>query len=257
MKARTKTATHVPPWLQPGSGLPGVSEAVRDIAETVFARIVKGQYQYGGRLPPERKLGEEFKVSRTLVRKAFDLLETHGFVSPTQGHSRYVVYRREEPAPPQGADHGSAAPQGDIAESTSPLELNVVRSIVEPEIARLAIINMSARDIANLRAIVDKMSAVTTSARDFARWDGQFHMALAEGARNTLLTAIYRLINDVRRHAHWNATREKTLSPNRIRDYQKLYRSICASLEARDIENAVEFVKLVMVEAQRDLTMDS
>lgn len=231
------------------------SEAVRDVAGAIHSRILGGQYGFGSRLPPERKIGDEFNVSRTIVRKAYELLQAHNLVSQQRGRSRYVIFRDPaqagtDGAGPAGEDHV------DLGETTSPLELNVVRSIVEPEIARLAIINMSARDIANLRAIVDKMSAVTTSATDFARWDEQFHMALAEGARNTLLTAIYRLINDVRRHAHWNATREKTLSPNRIRDYQKLYRSICTSLEERDIENAVEFVKLVMVEAQRDLTMD-
>jgi DNA-binding FadR family transcriptional regulator len=156
-----------------------------------------------------------------------------------------------EPGPPAGES------RADIAETTSPLELNIVRTIVEPEIVRLAIINMSARDISNVRAIVDKMAGVTTSAADFAALDEQFHLALAEGAHNTLLTAIYRLINDVRRHAHWEATREKTLSPNRIRDYQKLYRSICSAVEARDVESAVEFVKLVMVEIQRDLTLEA
>lgn len=247
-----------PPWNLPDSQSVGATEAVQAVANSIYARILKGQYPFGSRLPPERRIGEEFHVSRTIVRKSFDLLETYNFVSRPRGHSRYVVYTQDD------GRGGSAMPipesddsHEDIAESTSPLELNVVRSIVEPEIARLAIINMSARDITNLRAIVDQMSAVTTSASDFARWDEQFHMALAEGARNTLLTAIYRLINDVRRHAHWNATREKTLSPNRIRDYQKLYRSICVSLEARDIENAVEFVKLLMVEAQRDLTSDA
>lgn len=245
-----------PPWAAEHGKYPFITESVRTVADALYTRIASGAYGFGKRLPAEREMGTEFGCSRTVIRKALDVLQGSGLISQRQGRSRYVTFRRSDAgAVEQATPIGES--RADIAETTSPLELNIVRTIVEPEIVRLAIINMSARDISNLRAIVDKLAAVTTSAADFAALDEQFHLALAEGAHNTLLTAIYRLINDVRRHAHWEATREKTLSPNRIRDYQKLYRSICSAVEARDVESAVEFVKLVMVEVQRDLTPEA
>lgn len=252
----------LPPWDRDGSLQPFVTDSVRAVANALFARIAAGKHGFGSRLPAERHIGGEFGVSRTIVRKAFELLQAYGVISRQQGRSRFVTYRAGGPETDQNgearpADTGfSIRDLNEIAEITSPLELNVVRTIVEPEIVRLATINMPARDMAKLRRIVDAMSAVTTGAAEFARLDEQFHLVLAEGTNNTLLKVIYRLINNVRCHAHWSATREKTLSPNRIRDYQKLYRSICAALEARDIESGVEFVKLLMVEVQRDLMLD-
>lgn len=256
-----RKADQTPPWEQDTSRHPFVTEAVRTIANALYARIATGRYAYGTRLPPERQISAEFGMSRTIVRKAIDMLEAFDLVSRQQSRSRFVTYRARRPGEGGGDEQrGSAGGDdslGDVAETTSPLDLNVVRTIFEPEMVRLATINMSARDIANLRRIVDGLCAVTTNATDFAQWEEQFHLALAEGTHNVLLAAVYRLINGVKRHAHWSATREKTLSPNRIKEYQKLYRSVCAALEARDIESAVEFAKLTMVEAQRDLTLDT
>ena len=67
----------------------------------------------------------------------------------------------------------------------------------------------------------------------------------------------YRLmINHVRNDAHWSTTREKTYSPNRIREYKQQHRSILEAIQARDIETAVELIKLHMTELQRDLMRD-
>ena len=256
MNADAGTQGPIPPWYAEHGSYPFVSEAVKRVADSLFARIASRHYAFGKRLPSERELGDEFGVSRTIVRKAVNMLQAFGLISKEQGRNRYVSYQSADQAS-AGMEAESQARSFNLAETTSPLELNVVRTIVEPEIVRLAVINMSARDISNLRAIVSGMSSVTTSAAEFARWDEQFHLALADGTQNKLLRAVYRLINDVRHHAHWSITRDKTLSPNRIRDYQKLYRSICGALEARDIENAVEFVKLLMIETQRDLTLEA
>lgn len=260
MKAGRKTSIPTPPWQYDSEVQLRLTEAVSTVANELYARIVSGRYPNGSRLPPERLIGHEFGCSRTVVRKALEVLDRYSILSSQRSRSRRVTYLR----PNADADQKGDAAGGpgsesleEIAEITSPLELNVVRSIVEPEIVRLATINMSARDIANLRKIVDRLSAVTTDVADFARWDEQLHLALAEGTHNVLLIAVYKLINDVRRHSHWQATRQKTLSPRRIKDYQKLYRSICSALEARDMESAIEFVKLIMVETQRDLTLDN
>lgn len=255
-----KKVGQIPPWEQDIGLQPSVTEAVRTTANALHARIVAGQYPYGSRLPPERQIGAEFGVSRTVVRKALSMLEACETVSRQQGRSRVVIFRPHRPE--QGGSEGLNAAGGngglgDVAETTSPLELNVVRTIFEPEMVRLATINMSARDIANLRRIADELCAVTTNAAHFAQWEEQFHLAIAEGTHNVLLVAVYRMINGVKRHAHWSATREKILSPNRIKEYQRIYRSVCAALEARDIESAVEFAKLSMVKAQRDLTFDT
>ena len=248
-----------PPWEHSSVAQP-VTKAVKALANDLFGHILAETYPFGTRLPSERQLAEEFSVSRNTVRQALDLMENHDVISRRAGSGSFVIFRPPEPDATGTARRVQADTLGinlaEIAEITSPLELNVVRSIVEPEIVRLAVINMSARDIEKLRNCLAGLEAVTTSAEDFSNRDLEFHLTLAQGTHNPLLIGLYELIDHVRRHAHWARTKEKVLSPNRIRDYQAKHRSIFEAIEARDIESAVEFTKLHMTEVQRDLLHD-
>lgn len=232
-----------------------------DLATRIFERIVADIYPLGTRLPAERQLAVELLVSRNTIRQTLDFLQQYDVISRRSGSGSFVVYRDGQmPGAEVGIDaeiSELSARLREIPEITGPLELNVVRSIVEPEMVRLAVINMSARDLAKLKDCLDGLEAVTTSAKEFSHWDLEFHLRLAKGTHNPLLIGIYELIDHVRRHAHWSRTNEKTLSPNRIRDYQAKHRSIFEAIEGRDIESAVEFLKLHMTEVQRDLMRDS
>ena len=244
-----------PPWDQGVlSGRP-ITRTVKALATALFERVCDDSYSFGTRLPSERQLSAEFNVSRNTARQALGLLEEHQIVERRAGSGSFVAYRHIKPKKVAVSllDGGDLPGLEEIAEITSPLELNVVRTILEPEIVRLAVINMSARDIAKLREIVANMDRVTTNASEFARLDQTFHMQLARGTRNPLLSAIYLMINHVRDDPHWSTTREKTYSPKRIREYKQQHRSILEAIQARDIETAVELVKLHMTELQRDL----
>ena len=249
-----------PPWEQSSGVTHPVTKAVKVLAEQLFKRIEADSTSYGTRLPAERALAAEFKVSRNSVRQALDLLEFHSVIARRPGSGSFVVYRAEPPGT-ASSEEDSVLPDlsarlMEISEITSPLELNVVRSIVEPEMVRLAVINMTARDIARLKECVAALSAIKTDVEEFSKWDLEFHMQIARGTHNPLLIGVYELIDHVRRHAHWGRNKEKTLSPRRIRDYQAKHRSIYEAIESRDIENAVEYSKLHMTEVQRDLMRD-
>lgn len=255
----TTEARTPPPWEEGDLAQRPVTKAVKALATELFNQVCADHYSFGTRLPSERHLAEEYGVSRNTVRQALDLLEDYEIISRRAGSGSFVSFR---PSEKEARETGASFVEGflgldEIAEITSPLELNVVRTILEPEIIRLAVINMSARDIERLRGILTKLESITTSAAEFAHWDELFHLELAKGTHNPLLIAMYTLINHVRRQAHWAANKEKTLSPNRIRDYQKMHRSMYEAVEARDIESAVEFVKLHVTDVQKDLVRGS
>ncbi len=244
-----------PPWETGDLTNRPLTSEVKSLATECFTRICRDQYSFGTRLPSERQLAEEFEVSRNSVRQALDLLGDYDIVSRRPGSGTFVSFR---PAETETRESGSSIVDGflgldEIADVTGPLDLNVVRTILEPEIVRLAVINMSARDIARLKEIIGKLENITTNAADFSHWDELFHLELAKGTHNPLLIATYTLINHVRRQAHWATTKEKTLSPNRIKEYRKMHRSIFDAIESRDIESAVEFVKLHMSTVHEDL----
>lgn len=248
------------PWERDDEIAHPVTKSVQALARQLFERISSDDYPYGTRLPAERQLAQEFSLSRNTVRQALNLLESHGIITRRAGSGSFVSFRVRADGPASAAPSDRVADMArkhlEIAELTSPLELNVVRSIVEPEIARLAVINMSVRDIAHLKECLTALEAVRTNVDEFWEWDLRFHLAIARGTQNPLLIGVYELIDHVRRHAHWARNREKVLSPNRIKTYQAKHRSLYEAIEARDIEAAVEFSKLHMTEVQRDLMQD-
>ncbi|MGI9413647.1 MAG: FadR/GntR family transcriptional regulator, partial [Hyphomicrobiales bacterium] len=227
-----------------------VTKTVRVVVEGLLSRIRAQEYPPGSRLPAERHLASEFGVARNTVREALDLLEAHQIISRRAGSGSFITHRPQEGSSEAPDLH---ALNGAVSEATSPLELQVVRGIIEPEMIRLAVINMAPRDIGELRATLERMEAIQTDPEAYARAEEEFHMQIARGTENPLLIAIYALIIDVRRQAHWAAQRRKTLSPNRIREYQRRHRSLFEAIELRDIESAAEYVKLQLVDEQRAL----
>lgn len=233
-----------------------VSAKARKLADALFAEIVAGSYEFGTRLPSERVLSQSHGLSRGTVRQALGLMEFFGVVRRRAGSGSVVCHRRAE-MPAGGGRPPEALPGAvsldEIGQITSPLELGVVRSIVEPEIARLAVLNMTSRDIEAIRAIQTEIETVTVDGEKFAALDDAFRTGLAAGTHNPLLVAIYAMISRVGRDASWAVQRRRRLSPARIREYKMQNRSLCEAIESRDIEAAVEYIKLSLAEFHQDL----
>jgi len=66
------------------------------LAELLRARIGRGQWAAGGRLPSLDELGREFDVARVTVRQAIDVLAREGLVSPEQGRGTFVTQRKAD-----------------------------------------------------------------------------------------------------------------------------------------------------------------
>lgn len=242
-----------PPWETEGEVRYPVTAKARDLADRLFAEIVAGVYGFGTRLPAERVLSDTHDLSRSTVRQALGLMESFGIIERRVGSGSVVCFSRRQPAPEAAAPPAGILDLTEIGSSTSPLELGVVRSIVEPEIARLAVLNMTARDIEAIKAVQTEMEEVMTNGEQFAALEDAFRMRLASGTHNPLLEAVYAMVNQVRRDASWSVQRRWRLSPARIREYKLQYRSLCEAIESRDIEKAVEFVRLMLADAHQDL----
>jgi len=224
-----------------------VSATVRVVVETLLARIRSDDYGADERLPSERTLAAELGVARNTVREALDVLESLGFIRRRAGSGSFVTGGREgdEPATP-----------GDVAADTGPLDLQVVRGILEPDIVRLAIVNLSPRRIEGLGKILSEMENVQTDAARFARLEDDFHRQLAEGTGNPLLIACYDLVIQARRQSFRAALNKRHLTPNRIREFQRRYNQLFNAITARDIETATEFMKLQLIEEQKVLLQE-
>ncbi|MEO1193339.1 MAG: FadR/GntR family transcriptional regulator [Pseudomonadota bacterium] len=234
-------ATAVEQALLDAVPLPSASGGSASIASQLRRAILDGTYAYRERLPAERDLAQHYGASRSTVREALRQLEEGRLVTRRVGSGTFVCYR-------------SSSETDDVAERTSPLELTEVRIAVEPQMARLATLHATQRDLDRLGEALAAVEACSNRDREaFTRSDAAFHQAFADCTRNPLMIDLYRQINEVRSHAQWARMRDKVLSPDRQRDYNDQHRALYDAIRARDAENAVRIVLEHLEIARSDL----
>jgi len=247
------TQTVLPPWETDVAAHPGVKPAVKRIAAEIFERIVSGACPFGTRLPAERELAQEFSESRNTVRQGLEFLEAYGVITRHAGHGAFVNFRVAPPRARATEDEPGFINVTAIAEGVSPFEMNVAESIIEPEIARLATIYMSIRDLASLRAVLNELEQIVTDADRFSHLEKQFMMTLCNGTHNTAIVTMYRVLHEVRKQPQWCADKKRKLTPDRIRQAQRALRSLFTALERRNVESAVECMRLYIAASQEDM----
>lgn len=236
MNKQAPTDTHGP-----------IGATAQIVIDTLFARIKSEEYPLDTRLPSERTLAAELGVARNTVREALDVLEAQNVIHRRPGAGSFVTYHSKALPPP---------PDQAVSEDMSPLDHLVVRGILEPEMVRLAVINMSPRQLDRLSETLSKIEAVQTDIDAFIDLEEQLYMQIAEGTGNPLLASCYRLTIDAFRASFRNTLRRRSLTPKRIQDSQKRYNTLFNAIGSRDVASAVEFIKLHLIEEQKLLLQD-
>lgn len=191
------------------------------IAESGLAR--------GAKLPPERKLSAILGVSRAELRNAALLLETEGLLDRHVGRGTYLS---KTPRPSRGGKSIDAA-ASHLAEITSPTDAMTARLVLEPELAQMAALNATPKQLRVLREISDTMRQAPTWAA-YEGLDFDFHSAIAAASGNAMLQALFDILNGVRQIVVWRKLAPSDRGPDR--DYHSFgeHDAILSALEARD-----------------------
>ncbi len=198
------------------------------IVSQIVEGIRSGAFAPGGSLPTERVLAERFGVSRTSVREALRVLEHAGIVDVRTGSGSYVT---ETALSSPALLRAKAAVEGDV----SPLDLLLVRKLVEPGCAEQAALNRTDRDLAKLRSLVMVHEGIVTEGGDPREIDISFHLALGEASSNPAVAGVVQYIAGIMHHATWqqftDRSRRKAGRPARnLSDH----RAILLAIENRD-----------------------
>ena len=151
----------------------------RQVADQLRALIDSGEYRVGSRLPTERDLAEQLKVSRPTVREALIALEVEGRVRIRVGSGIYV----SEPA-------ALAPPLPAAAEIEGPFELLRAREFIEGAIAEQAARVATPEDIARIDASLEAMATVQHPGEASMIHDRAFHVAVAGCLDNAVLVRV-------------------------------------------------------------------
>ena len=159
----------------------------------IESQLSEGQLSVGGRLPAERSLAEQLQVSRTSVREAIRILEAMGVVRAGVG---------------SGPEAGTVVISDPTAALGSALRLHVatqhlpVSDIVETRVLleswAAARARPDAPELQAAGALLDEMDALgndgaggpAMTVDDFLALDVRFHLALADAAGNTVVSAM-------------------------------------------------------------------
>lgn len=212
------------------------------IARELKQAITENAYGLGQQLPTERQLALTYSASRTTIRKALAILEEQSLVQRRAGSGTYVSYSR------QSGEH-------DIAERTSPLELIEVRAAIEPQMARLAVLHASARDVEHMQSLLGDLatSAEATDTTRYSEADERFHLSIAQATSNPLMVWLYEQINEIRTHSLWAEMREKVVTRENMLLYNEQHAAVVRAIQRRDADEAAAMMMQHMEKARRDL----
>src|SRR5438477_12831286 len=167
----------------------------------------------------ERRLAQDFGISRTPVREAMAQLEREGFVRSVPRRGIYVVRKTRHEV----------------------IEMITAWAALESMAARLITLNATDDEIATLRAMFARFENGELHARldEYSEVNIQFHQAIIRMSHNSVL-------NDLAENlfTHMRMIRRKTIGEDdRVDRSIHDHMNIIQALEARDTERAEDLVR--------------
>jgi DNA-binding FadR family transcriptional regulator len=159
----------------------------RQIADQLRTAIGNGEFAPGTRLPAERDLAQQLKVSRPSVREALIALEVEGWVEVRTGSGVYVLARTPR-----------ATPAVELTE-WGPLELIRARRVVEGETSALAALHRQRKHLDAMDRAIAAMREMADRNEMPLDGDRAFHVAIVEAGGNVVLTETVQGFWDSRR----------------------------------------------------------
>jgi GntR family transcriptional repressor for pyruvate dehydrogenase complex len=196
------------------------------VAELLLETIIARRFEPGARLPSERELGEQFGVSRTVIREAVRALSAKGVIDVRTGSGLRVA----------AVDSSTVSESMSLfLRGSSTLDyprVHEVRAMLEVEVAGLAADRATDEDIAEMRAICELMES-GGDVEAASLQDVEFHRAIARGTHNELHLLLLDSIGDA-----LIEIRRENLAAGSLSDTIASHRDILDRIAARDPEGA-------------------
>jgi GntR family transcriptional regulator, transcriptional repressor for pyruvate dehydrogenase complex len=214
------------------------ARASGEIVSQIERAIFDGELQTGDRLESERELAERFGVSRITVRDALRVLEARGLVHVKVGAS--------------GGAFVSDTNVDQVAESISTMiqlrrmtlsGVAEARTVVETATCELAAERADEADIKRIEQTVEKGRLVVREQAPHTEASMDFHVAVADAAKNELLSATVAAYRDL-----LVQTLHDMRDVRSAKTTQKAHEEIVEAIRAHDPEAA----RKLMLEHLRD-----
>ncbi len=203
-----------------------------EIVSQITSLILNGDLKLGDKLPSERELGERFGVGRNSVREATRALESANLVETRQGEGTFVTVTPDTLVPALSEKISSEGEKGFH-------QLFEARRILEPQIAALATKRATPAELKRLSAILTRQRKEVEAGGSGIEEDTEFHMTLAEAAKNEFLHRLVVSLLGSLRELRERSVRNES---DRIRSYEthlKILEAVKAGREKDAVANMI------------------
>jgi DNA-binding FadR family transcriptional regulator len=197
-----------------------VQESLRDYIESNGLKA-------GDPLPPETFLAQQLGVGRNSVREAIKALESLGILETRRGVGVFVKEFSFQPLLDNLA-YGLGDSLRDIE------ELREIRRVLETGLIGKTIAQISEADIAELRAVTERMRQRAERNESFVEEDQQFHELLFRCQNNRMLNGLI----EVFWRAFYKASDFANLTNSDPLSTWRDHHEIVEAIVARDVEKA-------------------
>jgi DNA-binding FadR family transcriptional regulator len=156
-----------------------------EAVEQIIDAIRTGRLGSGDRLPSERALASQMKISRPSLREAIRLLVEAGVLEVRPGGGTYVC---SDDIPSDLIEERSALRVGQVS---GVLE---ARRLIEPRVAQLASVHGTDANFDAMLRVIDLQRDCMEDRDRFLRLDMRFHLALAHATHNDTVVDVMKLI---------------------------------------------------------------
>ena len=201
------------------------------IVQRFHALIQQGTLEHGAKLPAERVLAEQLKVSRSSVREAIRTLELQGLAVSKQGSGTFINTQSLNAV---ATLMTSSLGEGLEADEARLHDIFEVRHLLEPQLAALAAQRATPEDVERLSSILVEQQRQIMEGETGVDADTEFHFALATATHNAALVKVVSAVEDVLRQS-----RDQSLQqPGRPQRSLDSHREILAMVRAGDHQGA-------------------
>jgi GntR family transcriptional regulator, transcriptional repressor for pyruvate dehydrogenase complex len=200
-----------------------------DICRKMVTHLIRGDWQAGERIPPERELCVQLGVGRASLREALKALEIMGMIETRVGDGTYACARSTFLSRPLLWAIMSSC-------ESEAQELVDARRLIEVELAGLAAERATTEDLAEIGRHLEELEKMAAHANQkrilqadldrFLRADIGFHLAIADASHNSILRNALLLIRNLLQQWIADTAGDEDALVDTLVDHQQIFMAI-------------------------------
>lgn len=154
-----------------------------EVYNQLFALISSGKLTPGDKIPSERELAAELKISRQSIREALNRAEIMGLIKVRQGEGSFIL----------SSVKGALMPPLTLIieqEAARIFEFLEIRKLVEGWCAEKAALEATDEELQGMQEILEKMKKVAAKDKQWEKLDLELHLSFVKATHNVIAVHI-------------------------------------------------------------------